>query len=136
MIHELKILPKWFEDVIQQKKTFEIRKNDRNYSVGDTLILKEWNKGKYTGREVKRTVSYIYYGDGTYGLSEEYVVMAIRNIPMKVNVEKWIHTKCPSGCGYELSTHHKDGYYSIDNKPTFCPNCGQALLWEESEVEE
>lgn len=78
MVHELKILPKWFEDVARQKKTFEIRKNDRDYNVGDTLILKEWDKGKYTGREIKRTVSYIYYGDGTYGLSDEYVVMAIR----------------------------------------------------------
>lgn len=77
-VHELKILPKWFEDVARQKKTFEIRKNDRDYNVGDTLILKEWCKGKYTGREIKRTVSYIYYGDGTYGLSDEYVVMAIR----------------------------------------------------------
>lgn len=78
MTHELKILPKWFEDVCAQKKTFEIRKNDRDYNVGDTLILKEWYRGKYTGREVKRTVSYIYYGDGCYGLSDEYVVMAIR----------------------------------------------------------
>lgn len=77
MIHELKILPKWFEDVAHQKKTFEIRKNDRDYNVGDTLILKEWCRGKYTGREIKRTVSYIYYGDGTYGLSDDYVVMAM-----------------------------------------------------------
>ena len=46
--------------------------------IGDTLILKEWDGKKYTGREVKRTVSYIYYGDGTYGLSDGYVVMAIR----------------------------------------------------------
>ena len=78
MTHELKILPRWFEDVCTQRKTFEIRKNDRDYNVGDTLILKEWCGGKYTGREVKRTVSYIYYGDGCYGLSDEYVVMAIR----------------------------------------------------------
>jgi hypothetical protein len=78
MKHELKILPKWFEDVAHQKKTFEIRKNDRDYNVGDTLILKEWDRGKYTGREIKRTVSYIYYGDGNYGLSDGYVVMAIR----------------------------------------------------------
>ena len=78
MVHELRILPKWFEDVACQKKTFEIRKNDRDYNVGDTLILKEWYKGRFTGREIKRTVSYIYYGDGVYGLSENYVVMAIR----------------------------------------------------------
>lgn len=78
MTHELKILPRWFEDVAHQKKTFEIRKNDRNYQVGDTLVLKEWYRGRYTGREVKRKVSYIYYGDYVNGLSEDYVVMAIK----------------------------------------------------------
>jgi len=53
-----------------------------------------------------------------------------RIIPKKVNVQKWIYTKCPNpNCDYELSTHHGDGYYSIEHKPDFCPNCGQALLW-------
>ena len=52
-----------------------------------------------------------------------------RDTPMKVNIEEWIYTQCPSGCGYELSTHHGDGYYSIDKKPTFCPKCGQRLDW-------
>jgi hypothetical protein len=41
-------------------------------------------------------------------------------------------TECPNpNCDYELSTHHGDGYYSIEHKPNFCPNCGQALLWED-----
>jgi ASC-1-like (ASCH) protein len=44
MEHELKIYPKYFEDVILGKKTFEIRKNDRKYCVGDVLLLKEWDK--------------------------------------------------------------------------------------------
>lgn len=88
MIHELKILPRWFEDVCSQKKTFEIRKNDRDYQVGDTLILKEYYKGKYTGREVKRNVSYIYYGDGTYGLSKDYVIMAIRGARVVLDNQK------------------------------------------------
>ena len=52
-----------------------------------------------------------------------------RDTPMKVKVEKWIYTKCPNSCGYELSTHHGDGYYSIEDKPTFCPKCGQRLDW-------
>ena len=65
--------------------------------------------------------------------SAEALEMAIkaleRDTPMKVNIEKWIYTQCPSGCGYELSTHHGDGYYSIDKKLTFCPKCGQRLDW-------
>lgn len=57
-----------------------------------------------------------------------------RIIPKRVNVQKWIYTKCPNpNCDYVLSTHHGDGYYSIEHKPNFCPNCGQALLWESEE---
>ena len=57
-----------------------------------------------------------------------------RIIPKRVDVQKWIYTKCPNpNCNYELSTHHGDGYYSIDHKPDFCPKCGQALLWESEE---
>lgn len=84
MTHELKILPEYFEAVATYKKTFEIRKNDRNFNVGDKLILKEWYHGRYTGREVERWVSYIYHGDGTFGLPDGYCVMAVkRSAPMK-----------------------------------------------------
>lgn len=55
-----------------------------------------------------------------------------RIIPKRVNVQKWIYTKCPNpNCNHELSKHHGDGYYSIEHKPDFCPVCGQALLWED-----
>ena len=56
-----------------------------------------------------------------------------RDTPKKVNIEQWIATECPNGCGYTLSTHHGDGYYSIDDKPTFCPLCGQRLDWREED---
>ena len=40
--HELKIYPKYFEAILDGKKTFEIRKNDRYFHVGDRIVLKEW----------------------------------------------------------------------------------------------
>ena len=78
MTHELKILPEYFGLVASREKTFEIRKNDRDYHAGDTLILKEWCRGKYTGREVTRYVNYIYYGDGTYGIPEGTCIMNLK----------------------------------------------------------
>lgn len=60
MIHELKILPSFYEDVIQFRKTFEVRKNDRPYAVGDSLILREYTPDKgYSGRAVVVRVIYV-----------------------------------------------------------------------------
>lgn len=36
-LHELKIQHKYLEDIRQGKKTFELRKNDRDYQVGDLI---------------------------------------------------------------------------------------------------
>lgn len=41
MTHELKIQPKYFRAILDGKKNFEIRKNDRGYKVGDKVVLKE-----------------------------------------------------------------------------------------------
>ena len=78
MTHELKILPQWFADVVSEKKNFEIRRADRDFKVGDLLCLKEYEKGKYTGRETIRKIEYIYRGDGTYGLSEDFCILGMK----------------------------------------------------------
>lgn len=76
MEHELKIYPQYFGAVISGKKTFEIRKNDRKYSVGDVLLLKEWDNIQYTGREVKANIIYMI-NDNFVGLMPGYVVLGI-----------------------------------------------------------
>ena len=43
MIHDLKILPEYFVEVVRGNKTFEVRKDDRPFNVGDELILYEVN---------------------------------------------------------------------------------------------
>ena len=76
-MHELKILPEYFEAIKSGAKNFEIRLNDRDYKLHDELVLKEWDRGEYTGREIHRWVAYIYHGDGTYGIEAGTVVMAL-----------------------------------------------------------
>lgn len=73
--HKLKTWPEYFQAVIDCKKTFEIRKNDRNFQVGDELLLQEWEpaKGKYTGRQAIALVNYMT----DFGQPDGQVVMAI-----------------------------------------------------------
>ena len=50
MIHRLKTLPWYYQPVIENRKPFEIRNNDRNFQTGDSVILNEWDGTEYTGR--------------------------------------------------------------------------------------
>ena len=77
MLHELKTYPKYFQETIEGNKPFEIRKNDRNFQVGDVLLLKEWENIKYTGREGGAMVRYILY-DKFIGLAEGYVALGLQ----------------------------------------------------------
>lgn len=60
---EKKILPVYFDDIAHNYKKFEFRKNDEDYRIGDTLILKEWDGEKYTGQRITAVITYIIKGD-------------------------------------------------------------------------
>lgn len=72
-VHNLKTLPKYFKAQILGTKQFEIRKNDRDFHVGDVLILEEWDN-KYTGYVLYVRVTYIL--DKFEGLKDGYVVLS------------------------------------------------------------
>lgn len=78
MEHELKTLPRYFKEVWNENKTFELRKADRNYNVGDKLRLREWDYGHYTGRECNRTITYILEDVPQYGLEEGFVILGMK----------------------------------------------------------
>jgi hypothetical protein len=79
--HELKTWSEYFESMVLEEKNFEVRKNDRNFKVGNYLLLKEWNpeSEEYTGREVFRKIEYILKG-GQFGIEEGYIVMGLSDI--------------------------------------------------------
>ena len=81
MTHDLKILPKYFNDILFHGKCFEIRKNDRDYHVGDKLVLHEIKDGKWTGNSVTRWIIYIHHGSGEYGIERGYCVLGLTDNP-------------------------------------------------------
>ena len=76
-VHELKIKPEYYRDVVSGDKTFEIRKNDRNYQVGDLLVLSEFRNGDLTGSCVRCIVSYLIKGSEELGLDKDWCVLGI-----------------------------------------------------------
>jgi ASC-1-like (ASCH) protein len=79
MTHELKCWPEFFKEVKEGRKKFEFRINDRNYKVGDYLILKEWDNKKqcYTGEICSRYVSYIFKLETLIITDDVYVIMSL-----------------------------------------------------------
>ena len=77
MVHELKILPEYFGPVYAGRKRFELRKDDRDYKVGDFLVLKEFEGGMYTGRKALFQISYILRNCTQYGLADGYCILGI-----------------------------------------------------------
>lgn len=74
-IIEKKILPEYFEAVIKDEKKFEIRLDEDDVKAGDTLILKEWDGEKFTGRETERSITYVLRNVPEYGLKDGYCIM-------------------------------------------------------------
>ena len=81
--HDLKVWPEFFQAIEDGIKTFEIRKNDRDYQVGDTLRLREYSPGpdEYTGRERRELVVYMIAGDDpmgfAFGLRDGFVCIGL-----------------------------------------------------------
>ncbi|OHA16180.1 MAG: hypothetical protein A3G52_05020 [Candidatus Taylorbacteria bacterium RIFCSPLOWO2_12_FULL_43_20] len=58
---EKKVWPEYFQQILDHKKTFEVRLNDFEINEGDTLVLKEWDPKTedYTGRELEKEVGFV-----------------------------------------------------------------------------
>jgi len=79
MLHDLKTLPKYFEAVKEGTKTFEVRKDDRDFQVEDYVNLREWD-GEYTGNSFVRQIVYILgrNEDEKMYVANGYVILGIK----------------------------------------------------------
>jgi len=80
MTHALKTWPQYFNQVVSGDKTFELRKNDRDFKAGDIVLLQEYNADseKYTGNEWTGIITYILSDAEPLGLKCGYVILGIK----------------------------------------------------------
>lgn len=82
--HRLKVLIKYADAIINGTKTFEVRKNDRGYEVGDKIVFDVVTNEGYSIGEAARhplngaTYRIDYILDDFEGLAQKYVALAIR----------------------------------------------------------
>lgn len=81
--HKLKTWSVYFKEVKKGNKTFEVRKNDRDFKVGDLLCLEEYypESDYYTGSEYWAKITYILEG-GCFGIEKGFVVLGMKKIRM------------------------------------------------------
>ena len=95
--HIIKCAPAYFDAIERGDKTFEVRRDDRGYQKGDTLILQrtkqdspwevEWDsffdpplgERRRARKELRCTVAWVLTG-GQFGIEGGYVVMSIKDV--------------------------------------------------------
>lgn len=83
VVHELKTWPQFFEMVLDGRKAFELRRDDRpkGFHAGDTLVLQEWSRTQgYTGRELRVRVT-CCLREQTVGIRPGFVALGIERLP-------------------------------------------------------
>ncbi len=75
-VHYLKTWPEPFRAVVAGIKRADFRLNDRDYHVGDTIVLEEFEPDNcgYTGKQHTVTITHIQDG---FGIPDGYVMLSI-----------------------------------------------------------
>lgn len=78
--HDLKVVPPLFDFVASGCKTFEVRRDDRGFQSGDTLLLREWTGpgDEYTGRWMRRVITYVLREGEQFGVMPGFVVLGMK----------------------------------------------------------
>lgn len=84
MIHYLKIKSNFLDDIITNRKTFEIRKDDRNFLIGDLISFIPLGTGffmcKNKGFFLYEITYKLNHGEFPEGLKKNYCILGIRKV--------------------------------------------------------
>lgn len=90
IVHKLKLKSQFCNDILLGRKTFEVRKNDRNFHVDDLIVFTPVNDNNSSKKEIhpiSQSTFIITYVLKGWGLQEGYVVLAIKEIMKNGKVE-------------------------------------------------
>lgn len=92
--HHLKIWPEYYKEVVEGRKKAEVRVNDRNFQVGDILVLQEYNSVKdyLTCNMVTVNVTHILDLNRLLFLEEKIVVLSIEIV--KIHTDRTQKIEC------------------------------------------
>jgi len=77
--HFLKTWPIYYERILNGQKTFEVRKNDRDFQAGDTVTLAEFHPDGdigFSNREIHFIIGYVLVGE-QFGIQSGYCVFSL-----------------------------------------------------------
>jgi hypothetical protein len=100
--HELKTWPEFFRKVWDGKKPFELRKDDRDFRVGDRVILSEYDPSateSYSGRWIAARISDIIRDVPEFGLMPGFAILAleiVERVPTG-HVRDGVQSRCGVG---------------------------------------
>lgn len=77
-VHDVKLGTTFFDDVKTGRKTFELRKNDRGYKEGDTIVMHECKNGTTTGRTIEKKI--VYMLEDFTGLEDGYCILGLGEV--------------------------------------------------------
>lgn len=72
ILNNVKVLPTEFKKIVRGDLTLDLKEKEFQFKLGEDLILKEYDHGMYTGREVTKRIAYIT--DCVYDTSESTLV--------------------------------------------------------------
>jgi uncharacterized protein DUF3850 len=122
MIHELKADPVMFERLVWGSKTFELRRDDRGYQTGDTLVIRSFDPAKdddcgdpgcfrnyrAPGRVALRyTIGFVAKGN-FYGLSlGDFAILSLMPwVPREPDWDEGMHVAMDNTLAPDISTFH------------------------------
>lgn len=81
-VHDVKSVQPHFDDVASGRKTAELRLDDRDYEVGDTIRMREFVAGEFTGRVIAYEITHKLTGEPW--LANGYCMLSLGRVPVEV----------------------------------------------------